>query len=117
MRRRVDWSKWGLGAYFVVFLIFLYLPMILMAILSFQGEFGQLTWPFQGPLSLHWWKSLFDQSVDPLSHANDIRTAGKNSLYLSLAAGLLHGGAKHAPRHGLDGGELGRHIEVIGEGQ
>ena len=28
MRRRIDWSKWGLGAYFVVFLVFLYAPMI-----------------------------------------------------------------------------------------
>jgi putative spermidine/putrescine transport system permease protein len=89
MRRRIDWSKWGLGTYFVLFLVFLYAPMILMAILSFQGDLGQLTWPFRGPLSLRWWKSLFDQNVDPLSHANDIRTAGKNSLYLSLAAGAL----------------------------
>ena len=89
MRRRIDWSKWGLGTYFVLFLVFLYSPMILMAVLSFQGDFGQLTWPFRGPISLHWWKSLFDQNADALSHANDIRVAGKNSLYLSLAAGAI----------------------------
>ena len=89
MRRRVDWSKWGLGAYFVVFLVFLYSPMILMAVLSFQGDFGQLTWPFRGPISLHWWRSLFDQNADALSHASDIRVAAKNSLYLSLAAGAI----------------------------
>ena len=65
--------------------------MILMAVLSFQGDFGQLTWPFRGPISLHWWKSLFDQNADALSHANDIRVAGKNSLYLSLAAGSDRG--------------------------
>ena len=89
VRRRIDWSKWGLGTYFVLFLVFLYSPMILMAVLSFQGDFGQLTWPFRGPISLHWWKSLFDQNADALSHANDIRVAGKNSLYLSLAAGAI----------------------------
>lgn len=86
--RRVDWSKWGLGTYFVLFLIFLYAPMILMAILSFQGSLGQLTFPFKGPLSLDWWRSLFDESI-PGSHAADIRTAAKNSLYLSLAAGAI----------------------------
>lgn len=88
MRRRIDWSKWGLGIYFLLFLVFLYAPMILMAILSFQGPFGQLTFPFKGPLSLDWWRSLYDESVQPF-HAADIRLAAKNSLYLSLAAGAI----------------------------
>ena len=88
MRRRIDWSKWGLGAYFLIFLVFLYAPMILMAILSFQGQFGQLTFPFKGPLSLDWWRSLYDVNVPPF-HAADIRTAATNSLYLSLAAGAI----------------------------
>jgi len=87
-RRRIDWSKWGLGTYFLLFLVFLYAPMILMAILSFQGQFGQLTFPFKGPLSLDWWRSLYDENVQPF-HAADIRTAAKNSLYLSLAAGAI----------------------------
>jgi putative spermidine/putrescine transport system permease protein len=87
-RRRIDWGKWGLGTYFVVFLIFLYAPMVLMAILSFQGAFGQLTFPFQGPVSLDWWRSLFDENV-PGSHAADIRTAASNSLYISLASGAI----------------------------
>jgi putative spermidine/putrescine transport system permease protein len=88
MKRRIDWSKWGLGIYFLLFLIFLYAPMILMAILSFQGPFGQLTFPFKGPLSLDWWRSLYDESVQPF-HAADIRLAAKNSLYLSLTAGAI----------------------------
>jgi putative spermidine/putrescine transport system permease protein len=87
-RRRIDWSKWGLGTYFVIFLIFLYAPMILMAILSFQGAFGQLTFPFRGPISLDWWRSLIDENI-PGSHAADIRTAAVNSLYISLAAGAI----------------------------
>lgn len=88
MKRRIDWSKWGLGIYFLLFLIFLYAPMILMAILSFQGPFGQLTFPFKGPLSFDWWRSLYDESVQPF-HAADIRLAAKNSLYLSLTAGAI----------------------------
>jgi putative spermidine/putrescine transport system permease protein len=87
-RRRIDWSKWGLGTYFVIFLIFLYAPMILMAILSFQGSFGQLTFPFRGPFSLDWWRSLFDENIAG-SHAADIRTAAVNSVYVSVAAGAI----------------------------
>jgi putative spermidine/putrescine transport system permease protein len=88
MRRRIDWAKLGLGTYFLLFLVFLYAPMILMAILSFQGPFGQLTFPFKGPLSLDWWRSLWDVNAPPFQAA-DIRLAAKNSLYLSLAAGAI----------------------------
>jgi putative spermidine/putrescine transport system permease protein len=88
VRRRIDWAKWGLGTYFVIFLIFLYAPMILMGVLSFQGPFGSITWPFQGPVSLEWWKSLFDANI-PGSHADEIRASGKVSLWVSLAAGVI----------------------------
>lgn len=87
-KRRIDWAKWGLGGYFAVFLAFLYAPMILMAVLSFQGFFGQLTFPFKGPISLRWWRLLFDSSLFG-SHASDIRAAAANSLWLSLAAGAI----------------------------
>jgi putative spermidine/putrescine transport system permease protein len=85
-----DWSKWILGAYFCVFLVFLYGPMIVMAILSFQGYYGGVTFPFKGPLSLLWWKSLvFDTVAGTPTHASEIHTAAKNSLFLSLAAGAI----------------------------
>ena len=85
-----DWAKWGLGVYFTLFLIFLYGPMIVMAILSFQGYFGGVTFPFRGPLSLIWWRSLlFPTVVGTPTHAVEIHTAAKNSLYLSLAAGAI----------------------------
>ncbi len=48
-KARRDWAKWGLAVYFVIFLIFLYAPMVLMAILSFQGYYGGVTFPFKGP--------------------------------------------------------------------
>jgi putative spermidine/putrescine transport system permease protein len=89
-KRRRDWAKWGLGAYFVVFLIFLYLPMILMAILSFQGYYGGVTFPFKGPVGLNWWRSIFESQVGNIyTNADAIRTAGEGSLYISLAAGAI----------------------------
>jgi putative spermidine/putrescine transport system permease protein len=86
--RRFDWAKFGLGTYFVIFLVFLYAPMILMGVLSFQGIFGSITWPFQGPVSIEWWKSLFDENV-PGSHAAEIRESGRVSLLVSLASGVI----------------------------
>jgi putative spermidine/putrescine transport system permease protein len=86
--RRFDWAKFGLGTYFVLFLIFLYAPMILMGILSFQGIFGSITWPFRGPVSIEWWKSLFDENI-PGSHAAEIRESGRVSLLVSLASGVI----------------------------
>jgi putative spermidine/putrescine transport system permease protein len=88
VRGRFDWAKWGLGTYFVIFLIFMYAPMILMGILSFQGVFGSITWPFRGPVSIEWWKSLWDENI-PGSHAAEIRESGKVSLWVSIASGLL----------------------------
>lgn len=88
MGRRFDWAKFGLGTYFVLFLIFLYAPMILMGILSFQGIFGSITWPFQGPVSIEWWQSLYDENI-PGSHAAEIRESGRVSLLVSLAAGVI----------------------------
>jgi putative spermidine/putrescine transport system permease protein len=86
--RRFDWAKWGLGVYFVLFLIFLYAPMILMGVLSFQGDFGGITFPFRGPFSTQWWESLWNPDI-PGSHAEEIRAAGIQSLKISLAAGAV----------------------------
>jgi putative spermidine/putrescine transport system permease protein len=88
VRKRRDWAKWGLGTYFVAFLIFLYAPIILMGVLSFQGYFGAITFPFRGPLSLRWWRLLFDSSQFG-SHADEIKTAAQGSLWVSLAAGAI----------------------------
>jgi putative spermidine/putrescine transport system permease protein len=88
MRKRRDWAKWGLGTYFAAFLVFLYAPIILMGVLSFQGYFGAITFPFRGPLSLRWWRLLFDPSQFG-SHANEIKTAAQGSLWVSLTAGAI----------------------------
>ncbi len=88
--KKRDWAKWGLGIYFAIFLLFLYGPMIVMAILSFQGYYGAVTFPFRGPFGLLWWRSLiFPTVAGTPTHAVDIHTAAKNSLFLSLAAGAV----------------------------
>ena len=81
-------GKWSLATYFVIFLLFIYGPMIIMAVLSFQGTYGGITFPFKGPFSGQWWQSLVDSSV-PGSKADDIGTAATQSLKLSLAAGAV----------------------------
>jgi putative spermidine/putrescine transport system permease protein len=89
-KRRRDWAKWGLATYFVVFLIFLYAPMVLMAILSFQGYYGGVTFPFKGPVGLLWWRSIFESQVGhQFTNADAIRAAGERSLWVSLAAGAI----------------------------
>ncbi len=88
LKPKRDWAKWGLATYFVIFLIFLYAPMILMGILSFQGYYGGVTFPFHGPTSLFWWKSIFETQVGGVfTHADEIGAAGRRSLWVSLAAG------------------------------
>jgi putative spermidine/putrescine transport system permease protein len=62
--------------------------MILMAILSFQGPFGNLTFPFRGPFSFDWWRSLFDADI-PGSIAEEVQAAGRQSFWLSLASGVI----------------------------
>lgn len=90
LKRRRDWAKWGLGTYFAIFLVFLYAPMILMAILSFQGYYGGVTFPFHGPAGFNWWRSIFQTRVGGIyTHAGDIRAAGLRSLWISLAAGAI----------------------------
>jgi putative spermidine/putrescine transport system permease protein len=84
---RARLSKWALGTYFVLFTAILYLPAILMAILSFQGERGSPYFPMQG-FSGHWWQSLFDDSI-PTSHAAEIRSAALTSIYLACIVGVL----------------------------
>lgn len=81
-------GKWSLATYFVVFLLFIYGPMIIMAVLSFQGRYGGITFPFKGPFSGQWWQSIVDSSI-PGSKANEIGTSATQSLKLSAAAGVV----------------------------
>jgi len=55
-------SFYFLAAFFILFLVFLYGPTITIAILSFQGPQGGLTFPMRG-VSLHWFHELFQQQA------------------------------------------------------
>ena len=61
-RLRKLWIKTGFSIYFIIFLLFLYGPMIAMFILSFQGRRGGTNFPMKG-FSLYWWNKLIEPST------------------------------------------------------
>jgi len=71
-------SFYVLAAFFALFLVFLYGPTITIAILSFQGPQGGLTFPMRG-VSLHWFQDLFRQQA-----VGDIWGSFARSLTLGL---------------------------------
>lgn len=54
------WTFYAFAAFFALFVAFLYGPMTVIYILSFQGPDGGLTFPMTG-VSLHWFKALVTQ--------------------------------------------------------
>jgi putative spermidine/putrescine transport system permease protein len=50
---------WWLAAFFALFVVFLYGPMLAIFVLSFQGPEGGLTFPLRG-VSLHWFGKLWE---------------------------------------------------------
>lgn len=82
-------------AIFVLFVLFLYSPIISIVILSFQGPSGGLTFPMRG-VSLHWFVELFGpQSIGDIwgafrrSFALGILVM-VSTVVLSLIAGLAY---------------------------
>lgn len=71
-------SFYFLAVFFAVFVLFLYGPTITIAILSFQGPTGGLTFPMNGT-SLHWFRNLFEQQA-----VGDIWGAFRRSFALGL---------------------------------
>ncbi|PWR03597.1 ABC transporter permease [Meridianimarinicoccus roseus] len=71
-------SFYVLAAFFVLFLVFLYGPTITIAILSFQGPEGGLTFPMRG-VSLHWFRDLFQEQA-----VGDIWGSFRRSFALGL---------------------------------
>jgi len=53
-----------LGSWSYLFILILYIPFIIMLILSFQGPEGTPTFPLKGT-SFYWYKSLFGISISP----------------------------------------------------
>ena len=77
-RKRKAWVKSGFGVYYVIFLLFIYGPMIAMFILSFQGRRGGTSFPLRG-VSLYWWNKLLEPST-----VGDMQGAMGRSLMLAL---------------------------------
>jgi putative spermidine/putrescine transport system permease protein len=77
------WTFYVLATLFAAFVIFLYAPMIVVYILSFQGPTGGLVFPLQG-VSLHWFDALFGQA-----RTGDVGGAFSRSLPLALIVLLL----------------------------
>ena len=76
-------SFYVLGAFFAVFVLFLYGPLSAIIILSFQGSSGGLTFPMNG-ISMHWFTALFAQQ-----RVGDFWGAFQRSLFLATLVTLL----------------------------
>lgn len=74
---------WLLAAFFALFVLFMYGPMLVIVVLSFQGPEGGLTFPLRG-LSLHWFYKL----AEGLGVV-DIGAALRRSLGLGLVVMVL----------------------------
>ena len=69
---------WPRTAFFWLFMVFLYGPIAVIVLLSFQGPTGGLTFPMQGT-SIHWFKEV----IDP-TYIGDFRWPFGRSVILAL---------------------------------
>jgi len=77
------WTFYALAAFFALFVIFLYGPMIVIYVLSFQGVNGGMTFPLNG-VSLHWFNALVEQQ-----RTGDIAGAFRRSIALAGMVTIL----------------------------
>jgi putative spermidine/putrescine transport system permease protein len=82
-RHKGEAGFWFLALFFALFVLFMYGPMLIIVVLSFQGPGGGLTFPLNG-LSLHWFHELA-QGLGVV----DIGAALRRSLGLGLAVMLF----------------------------
>lgn len=71
-------SFYVLAAFFGLFVLFLYGPVLTIGLLSFQGPNGGLTFPMNG-VSLHWFRDLFETQA-----VGDIWGSFRRSFALGL---------------------------------
>jgi putative spermidine/putrescine transport system permease protein len=83
---------WLLAAFFALFVLFLYGPMLAIFVLSFQGPEGGLTFPLRG-VSLHWFAKLWEGIgvVDIGSAFRRSLALGGVVMLLTVALSLLAG--------------------------
>ncbi|MCB1377435.1 MAG: ABC transporter permease, partial [Alphaproteobacteria bacterium] len=73
-------SFYILAAFFALFIIFLYGPMLSIFILSFQGPQGSMTFPLRDA-STHWFRDLFTST-----RYGDLGGAFRRSMLIAVAA-------------------------------
>lgn len=87
------WTFYALAGLFGLFLLFLYGPMLVMYVLSFQGPNGGVTFPMVG-VSVHWFEDIVrpgQMANIPVSFLRSIALAlvvSVLTMLISLAAGL-----------------------------
>src|ERR1700744_2796061 len=87
------WTFYALATLFGAFLLFLYGPMFVIYVLSFQGPNGGVTFPMVGP-SLTWFHEVFEKGQManlPVAFGRSIALAAVVStltVIISVAAGL-----------------------------
>src|SRR3954447_1568225 len=87
------WTFYALSGLFFGFLLFLYGPMFVIYLLSFQGENGGVTFPMVG-VSTAWFEDIFrkGQMADiPVSFGRSMQLAAvvaSLTVVISVAAGL-----------------------------
>lgn len=82
LRGARPWTFYALAAFFALFVLFLYGPMFVIYVLSFQGTNGGMTFPLNG-VSLHWFRALIEQE-----RTGDIAGAFQRSIGLALLVTL-----------------------------
>ena len=88
------WARIGLAIPVLIVLSFIYVPILLITLLSFQGPQGGATFPMRDPGTL-WYRSLADLSVitdhpDYLGQAVfDFKASIVNSLKLAVATACI----------------------------
>lgn len=74
---------YSLAAFFALFVVFLYGPMLIIFLLSFQGTTGGLTFPMRG-VSTHWFYDLWSSS-----RYGDLGGAFRRSLALGTLSMIV----------------------------
>ena len=77
------WTFYALSAFFTLYVVGLYGPMISIYILSFQDLRGGLVFPMRG-LSLYWFEELFMQS-----RAGDVSGSFQRSIVLAVLVTVI----------------------------
>ena len=77
------WTFYVFAALFTLFVMFLYGPMTVIYVLSFQGPQGGMTFPMNG-VSLEWFESLFEQK-----RVGDIAGSFVRSIELAVVVAII----------------------------